>query len=63
VQDLRSNAISKEDQPPSFLRLESLIVVKPLLLVNVPNVDIIKVAEHLLQNTTPMPRVDIIGTL
>ncbi|AES87517.2 hypothetical protein MTR_4g028540 [Medicago truncatula] len=32
LHDLRSNAISKEDKPPSFLRLESLKVVKPLLL-------------------------------
>jgi len=41
-----------------------LIVHKSLnvsLPVIVPNEDIIKVVEYLLQNTTPMPRVEIIG--
>ncbi|AES87349.1 putative F-box domain, Agenet-like domain, Agenet domain, plant type [Medicago truncatula] len=55
-----ANLISKKVQPPHFARLESLTVVKYFRQsVSVPEDDIIKVVEHLLQNTTPMPRVNI----
>jgi len=60
VQEHLANLISKKVQPPHFARLESLTVVKSFRRsVSVPDDDIIKVVEHLLQNTTPMPRVNI----
>jgi len=60
VQDLLVNLISKKVQPPHFARLESLTVVKSFRQsISVPDEDIIKVVEQLLQNTTPMPKVDI----
>ena len=61
MQDLLSYIISKKVQPPHFVRLESLTVVKPFRQSgSVPDEDIIKVVEQLLQNTTPMPKVDTI---
>lgn len=58
--DHLANLISKKVQPPHFARLESLTVVKSCRQsVSVPDEDIIKVVEQLLQNTTPMPRVNI----
>ena len=60
MQDHLSNLISEKVQPPHFARLESLTVMKSCRRsVSVPDEDIIKVVEYLLQNTTPMPGVNI----
>lgn len=56
--DFTENDNSKKVQPPRFVRLESLTVNKESDAC-VPDDEIIKNVEHLLQNTTPMPRVNI----
>ncbi|XP_024636176.1 F-box/FBD/LRR-repeat protein At5g53840 [Medicago truncatula] len=61
LREWRSNPISKKAQPPCFSRLKSFIVHRSLnASVPVRQVDIFEVADYLLQNTTPMPSVEII---
>jgi len=58
VQDFTVSYNSEKLQPPHFARLESLTVNKefdPRLTGD----KIIEIVEHLLQNTTPMPTVNI----
>nr|AFK39089.1 unknown [Medicago truncatula] len=56
--DFTVNDNSKKVEPPCFVRLESLTVNKEFD-ARVPDDEIIEIVEHLLQNTTPMPRVNI----
>lgn len=58
MQDFTVNDNSKKVEPPCFVRLESLTVNKESD-ARVPDDEIIEIVERLLQNTTPMPRVNI----
>ncbi|AES87354.1 F-box/RNI/FBD-like domain protein [Medicago truncatula] len=61
--EFRLNPISKKAQPPRFVRLELFIVYKHFTDEEetlASKQEIMEVVEHLLQNTTSMPRVDII---